>query len=42
MAIDNKIKYEKLQFYDVNREVVKISTLSSGRIDRYKYLTAEE
>ena len=42
MTIDDKIKDEKLQFYDVNREVVKISTLSSGKIDRYKYLTAEQ
>ena len=42
MTIDDKIKDEKLQFYDVNREVVKISKLSSGKTDRYKYLTAEE
>ena len=30
---------EKLQ-YDINREVAK--TLSSGKIDKYEYLTGEE
>ena len=33
--------YEKLQ-YDINREAVKISALSSGKIDKYEYLTGEE
>ena len=28
--------------YDVNREAAKISPLSSGKIDKYKYLTGEE
>ena len=32
---------EKLQ-YDINREAAKISALSSGKIDEYEYLTAEE
>ena len=41
MAIENQIKDEKLQ-YDVNREAVKISALSSGKIDKYEYLTGEE
>ena len=32
---------EKLQ-YDINREVAKISALSSRKIDKYEYLTGEE
>ena len=28
--------------YDINREVAKISALSSGKIDKYEYLTGEE
>ena len=34
-------KNEKLQ-YDINREAAKISALSSGKIDKYEYLTGEE
>ena len=41
MIIDYQIRDEKLQ-YDVNREAAKISALSSGKIDRYEYLTGEE
>ena len=41
MTIDDKIKYEKLQ-YDINREAAKISALSSGKIDKYEYLTSKE
>ena len=41
MTIDDKIKDEKLQD-DVNREAVKISLLSSGKINKYEYLTGEE
>ena len=41
MNIDDQIKDEKLQ-YDVNREAAKISALSSGKIDKYEYLTGEE
>ena len=41
MIIDNKIRDEKLQ-YDINREAAKISALSSGKIDKYEYLTSEE
>ena len=41
MTIENQIKDEKLQ-YDINREAVKISALSSGKIDKYEYLTGEE
>ena len=39
--INGKIVDEKLQ-YDINREAVKISALSSGKIDKYEYLTGEE
>ena len=28
--------------YDINRESAKISALSSGKIDKYEYLTGEE
>ena len=41
MTIDDKIKDEKLQ-YNINREEAKISALSSGKIDKYEYLTGEE
>ena len=41
MKIDNKIIYEKLH-YDINKEAAKISALSSGKIDKYEYLTGEE
>ena len=41
MTIDDKIKDEKLQ-YNVNRKTAKISALSSGKIDKYEYLTGEE
>ena len=38
MTIHDKVRDEKLQ-YDINREVAKISALSSGKIDEYEYLT---
>ena len=41
MTVDDEIEDEKLQ-YGFNREVAKISTLSSGKIDKYAYLTGEE
>ena len=41
MTMDDKINDEKLQ-YDINREATKISALSSGKIDRYEYLTGEK
>ena len=41
MTIEDKIWPEKLQ-YDINREATKISVLSSGKIDKYEYLTGEE
>ena len=41
MTIEDQIEDEKLQ-YDINREAAKISALSSGKIDKYEYLTCEE
>ena len=41
MNIEDQIKDEKLQ-YDINREAAKISALSSGKIDKYEYITGEE
>ena len=41
MTIEDQIRDEKLQ-YDINREVAKISALSSGKTDKYEYLTGEE
>ena len=37
----NKIGYETLQ-YDINRDAVKLLALSSGKVDKCEYLTAEE
>ena len=41
MTVDGKIIDEKLQF-DINREAPKILALSSGKIDKYDYLMAEQ
>ena len=41
MTNDDPIGDEKLQ-YDINWEAVKISASSSGKIDKYEYLTGEE
>ena len=41
MTIDDQIKYENLR-YNINSEAAKISALSSGKIDKYEYLTGEE
>ena len=41
MTIDEKCKDEKLQ-YGINIEVAKISALSCGKVDKYKYLLVEE
>ena len=41
MAIEYQIRDEKLQ-YDISREAPKKSALSSGKIDKYEYLTSEE
>ena len=41
MTTDDKVKDQKQQ-YIINREAAKISALSSGKIDKYEYLTGEE
>ena len=41
MTIEDQIKDEILQ-YDINREAAKTSVLSSGKIDKYEYLTGKE
>ena len=41
MTIDDKIRDEKL-LCDINREATKISALSSGKIDKYEYLSGQE
>ena len=41
MAIEDQIEDEKLQ-YNINREAAKIIILSSGKIDKYEYLTGED
>ena len=41
MTINDKIRDEKLRC-DINREAAKISTLSSGKIHKYEYLTGED
>ena len=41
MTIDDKIRDEKIKC-DINREAAKISASSSGKIDKYKYLTDAE
>ena len=35
-----RLETKKLQ-YDINRETAKISALSSGKTDKYEYLTGE-
>ena len=41
MTINDQIRDGKLQ-YNINRETVKISALSSGKIHKYEYLTGED
>ena len=41
MTIDDQIKDEKVQ-YNINREAAQISALSSGKIDKYEYLTGKD
>ena len=41
MTIDDQIRDEKLQC-DINREAAKQPVLSSGKIEKYEYLTGEE
>ena len=40
MTINFQIRDEKQQ-YDINREAAKISALSSGKTNKYEYLTGE-
>ena len=41
ITINDQIKDEKLH-YNINREAVKISALSSSRLHKYEYLTGED
>ena len=41
MTIADQIRDEKLQC-DINRRAAKVSALSTGKIDKYEYLTGEE
>ena len=41
MTTDDQIEDEKVKYY-VNRLAAKISVLSSGKIDKYEYLTGEK
>ena len=40
LTIDDKIIDDNLK-YDINREAAKISTWSSGKIDKYRSLTGK-
>ena len=41
VTINDETRDEKLQ-YDINREALKISALSSGEIHKYESLTGED
>ena len=41
ITINDQIRDKKLQ-YDINREAAKISTVSSGKIHKYEYLSGED
>ena len=41
MKMKYKIRDEKVE-YNINREAAKISALSSGKIDKFEYLTSKE
>ena len=41
MTVNDQIRDEKLQ-YDINRKAAKISSLSSGKIHKYQYLSGED
>ena len=41
MTVNDQIRDKKLQ-HGINREVAKISVLSSGKIHKYEYLTGED
>ena len=40
-TIDNKIEQGKAQ-YNLDRQTAKISALSSGNVDKYKFLTGKD
>ena len=40
-SLINKIRSNQAQ-YDLDRQNVKISALSSGKLDKYEYLTVED
>ena len=40
-TIDNKIEQCKAQ-YNLDRQTAKISALSSGNVDKYKFLTGKD
>ena len=39
--LDNKIKQDQAD-YDLYRQSAKMSALSSGKLDKYEYLTGED
>ena len=39
--IDNKIKQKKV-WYDLDKQTAKISTPSSGNLDKYEFLTGKD
>ena len=41
MTINGQNRDEKLQ-YDINKKAATISNLSSGKIDKYEYLTGKQ
>ena len=41
MTINDQIRDEKLQYY-INGKAAEISALSSGKINKYEYLTGNE
>ena len=41
MTTEDQIRDKKLQ-YGINRDAAKISALSSGKVDKYEYLSGEE
>ena len=41
MVLDNRIKQNQAD-YDLYRQNAKISALSSGKLDKYEYLTGED
>ena len=41
MIINDQMRDEKFQ-YDINRKAAEVSALSSGKIDKYEYLTGKE